>query len=92
MSEVSCPNCERLEARIRELEVQVARLLERLQALEARQAQDSRTSSQPPSTDKPWVSKSERQKAGRSTAAQRDHLGKTLKMAEHVDEGVMLQV
>ena len=36
--------------------------------------------------DKPWVPKSERQKTGRSSDAQRGHVGKTLKMAEHVDE------
>ncbi|WP_425556331.1 DUF6444 domain-containing protein, partial [Deinococcus rubellus] len=51
--EVPCPNCEHLEARIRELEAQVAQLLGRLRDLEARLAQDSTTSSQPPSKDKP---------------------------------------
>ena len=61
-----------------------------MQSLEARLAQDSTTSSQPPSTDKLWVPKSERQKTGRSSGAQRGHVGKTLKMAAHVDEVVSL--
>ena len=85
---VACPNCGRLEARIRELEALVETLLGRLQDLEARLAQDSRTSSRPPSQDKPWKPKSERQKTDRSSGAQRGHVGKTLKMAEHADEVV----
>ena len=63
-------------------------LLGRLQDLEARLAQDRRTSSRPPSQDKPWKPKSERQKTGRSSGAQRGHVGKTLKMADHADEVV----
>ena len=51
---VACPSCERLEARIRELEALVETLLGRLQDLEARLAQDRRTSSRPPGQDKPW--------------------------------------
>ena len=85
ISEVPCPDYERLEARIRELEARVAQLLGRLHALEARQAQDSTTSSQPLCRDN-WVPKSERQKTGRSSGARRGHVGKTLKMAERVDE------
>ncbi len=65
-------------------------MLGRLQDLEARLAQDSRTSSQPPSKDNPWAPKSERQKTGRSSGAQRGHASKTLKMAEHPDEVVSL--
>ena len=65
-------------------------MLGRLKDLEARLAQDSRTSSQPPSKDNPWAPKSERQKTGRSSGAQRGHAGKTLKMAEHADEVVWL--
>ncbi|XLE15109.1 IS66 family transposase (plasmid) [Deinococcus altitudinis] len=72
------------------MEAQLAEVLGRLQALEARLAQDSTTSSQPPSKDQPWVPKSERQKTGRSSGAQHGHVGKTLKMAEHVDEVVVL--
>ena len=52
--------------------------------------QESQTSHQPPSQDKPWRSKSERQKSDRSSGAQRGHPGKTLKMVEHPDEVVTL--
>jgi transposase len=68
----------------------LAEVLGRLQALEAQLAQDSTTSSQPPSKDKPGAPKNERQKTGRSSGAQRGHVGKTLKMAAHVDEVVSL--
>ncbi|WP_245619438.1 DUF6444 domain-containing protein, partial [Deinococcus marmoris] len=68
-----------LQARLDELEL-------RLLTLEARLAATSRTSSQPPSQDKPWVPKSERQKSNRSSGGQRGHPGKTLKMSEHPDE------
>ena len=83
ISEDACPNCTRLEA-------QLAEVLGRLHALEARLAQDSRTSGQPPSQDKPWTPKSERQKTGRSSGAQRGHVGKTLKIAGHADEVLSL--
>ncbi|WP_415791517.1 IS66 family transposase, partial [Deinococcus saxicola] len=68
-----------LQARIQELEG-------RLSALEARLAITSQTSNQPPSQDKPWLPKSERQKSSRSSGGQRGHAGKTLKMSEHPDE------
>ena len=61
-----------------------------LQVIKALFAQDSTTSSQPPSKDKPWAPKSERQKTGRSSGAQRGHVGNTLKMVEHPDEVVSL--
>ena len=61
-------------------------MLARVQELEAQLAQTSTTSSQPPSQDKPWLPKSERQKSNRSSGAQRGHPGKTLKMSEHPDE------
>ncbi|MGM9319320.1 IS66 family transposase [Deinococcus aquaticus] len=92
MNETRCPNCERLEARIRELEAQIAALLKRLQELEGRQAKTSHTSNQPPSQDKPWQPKSERQKTGRSSGAQPDHPGTTLKMSAHPDHTVHLPV
>ncbi|WP_412090763.1 IS66 family transposase, partial [Deinococcus wulumuqiensis] len=92
MNETPCPNCERLEARIRELEEQIAALLKRLQELEGRQAKTSHTSNQPPSQDKPWQPKSERQKTGRSSGAQPDHPGTTLKMSAHPDHTVHLPV
>ncbi len=61
-------------------------MLARVQDLEAQLAQTSKTSSQPPSQDKPWLPKSERQKSGCSSGGQRGHPGKTLKMSEHPDE------
>lgn len=67
-------------------------MLNRLQELEARLAQDSQTSHQPPSQDQPWKQRSERQKGVRSTGGQPGHRGKTLKMAEHPDEVVTLTV
>jgi len=74
-----------LEARIRVLEAG-------LEALQARVKTDSRTSSQPPSQDKPWRPQSERSSSGRATGGQRGHPGKTLKMSEVVDEVVVLPV
>ena len=61
-------------------------LLARVQELEAQLALTSQTSSQPPSQDKPWKPKNERQKSNRSSGGQRGHPGKTLKMSEHPDE------
>jgi transposase len=65
-------------------------VLAELQAIKALFAQDSTTSSQPPSKDKPWAPESERQKTDRPSDAQRGHVGKTLKMVEHPDEVVSL--
>ena len=61
-----------------------------VQDLKARLARDSQTSSQPPSRDKPWKSRSERSSSGKSTGGQVGHPGKTLKMSEHIDEVVVL--
>jgi transposase len=50
----TCPNCERLEARVAELERQLARALARIAELETQLAaarKNSRTSSKPPSSD-----------------------------------------
>ncbi|MCD0160533.1 IS66 family transposase [Deinococcus sp. 6YEL10] len=77
---------------MRELEEQIAALLKRLQELEGRQAKTSHTSNQPPSQDKPRQPKSERQKTGRSSGAQPDHPGTTLKMSAHPDHTVHLPV
>ena len=65
-------------------------LMAEAQDLKARLARDSQTSSQPPSRDKPWKSRSERSSSGKSTGGQVGHPGKTLKMSEHVDEVVVL--
>jgi len=70
--------------------VQLRELEQRLQLLEARLAQDSQTSSQPSSRDKPWKVKSERTSSGKTTGGQVGHPGKTLKMSEHIDEVVVL--
>jgi len=61
-----------------------------LRELKARLGLDSETSHQPPSQDKPWKPRSERQKTGRSSGGQRGHPGKTLKMVDHPDEVVKL--
>ncbi|WP_371827340.1 DUF6444 domain-containing protein [Deinococcus sp. QL22] len=63
-------------------------MLAELQDLKARLGPNSRTSNRPPSQDKPWSPKTERQKTGRSSGAQPDHPGKTLKMVDHPDEVV----
>ncbi|WP_425429915.1 DUF6444 domain-containing protein [Deinococcus hopiensis] len=80
MSDVTCPNCERLQARIRELEVSFA--------------QTSQTSHQPPSQDQVWRKKpkSERQKGVRSPGGQEGHPGTTLKMSASPDEVIVLPV
>ncbi|SMB78068.1 IS66 family transposase [Deinococcus hopiensis] len=77
---MTCPNCERLQARIRELEAQVART--------------SETSHQPPSQDQAWKQKqkSERLSGIRSSGGQIGHPGTTLKMSPSPDEVVMLPV
>ncbi|SMB78136.1 transposase [Deinococcus hopiensis KR-140] len=67
-------------------------MLAELQEIKARLCLNSTTSHQPPSQDKPWTPKSERQKTGRSSGAQPGHKGKTLKMVEHPDEVVTLPV
>ncbi|WP_245619422.1 DUF6444 domain-containing protein, partial [Deinococcus marmoris] len=72
-------------AELAQLQLAFAALLARVQDLEAQLAQTSKTSSQPPSQDKPWLPKSERQKSGCSSGGQRGHPGKTLKMSEHPD-------
>ena len=62
---------------------------ERIQALEARLAQNSRTSSKPPSSDgysKPKRTKSQRQQGQKPTGGQPGHEGSTLKQVEHPDE------
>ena len=68
----------------------MALLMAEVQDLKARLAQDSQTSSQPSSRDKPWKSRSERSSSGKSTGGQVGHPGKTLKMSEHIDEVVVL--
>ncbi|MFB9995468.1 IS66 family transposase [Deinococcus oregonensis] len=60
--------------------------------MKARLGLNSTTSHRPPSQDKPWMPKSERQKTGRSSGAQPGHSGKTLKMVDHPDEVVTLRV
>jgi transposase len=84
--EESCPNCKRLEA-------QVLALQERLAALEALMKRDSRTSHQPPSSDKGRQSiKSERVKSGRKSGGQEGHKGQTLELREAVDKTIVLSV
>lgn len=67
-------------------------MLADLRSLKAGLLLDSRTSSQPPSQDKPWAPKSERLKTGRSSGGQLKHPGKTLKMVEQPDDIVTLPV
>jgi len=67
-------------------------VLAELQNIKARLGLNSTTSNQPPSQDKPWTPKSERQKTGRSSGAQPGHRGKTLKMVQDPDEVVTLPV
>jgi len=85
ISDAACPNCQKLEA-------QLAIVVAELQETKARLGLDSTTSHQPPSQDKPWIPKSERQKTGRSSGAQPGHRGTTLKMVECPDEVVTLPV
>lgn len=75
---------------MKELEALVALLMGEVQDLKTQLARDSQTSSQPPSRDKPWKSKSERASSGKTTGGQVGHPGKTLKMSEHIDEVVVL--
>ena len=84
------PSYAELLAENQALKQQLAVLLEELTLLKAQIAQTSQTSSQPPSRDKPWKSKSERTSSGKPTGGQVGHPGKTLKMSEHVEEVVVL--
>ena len=84
------PSYAELLAENQVLKQQLAVLLEELTQLKAQIAQDSQTSSQPPSRDKPWKPKSERSSSGKTTGGQVGHSGKTLKMSEHIDEVVVL--
>jgi transposase len=73
------------------LQEQVQTLSQRVEALEARLAQNSNNSSKPPSTDgyaKP-APKSLRQKTGRKSGGQAGHPGYTLKPVEHPDHFVL---
>lgn len=63
-----------------------------LRSLKAGLLLDSRTSSQPPSQDKPWAPRSERLKTNRSSGGQPKHPGKTLKMVDQPDDIVTLPV
>jgi transposase len=65
-------------------------VLAELREIKARLGLDSTTSHQPASQDKPWKTKSERQKGIRPSGGQVGHPGKTLKMVEHPDEVVTL--
>ncbi|WP_407540906.1 IS66 family transposase [Deinococcus radiomollis] len=62
------------------------------QSLKAQLSADSTTSSQPPSTDKPWKPLSERVKTGRPSGGQPGHIGKTLEMSAHPDTVIVLPV
>jgi transposase len=75
---------------VKELEALVALLMAEVQDLKTQLARDSQTSSQPPSRDKPWKSKSERSSSGKTTGGQVGHPGKTLTMSEQIDEVVVL--
>ncbi len=69
VKEEGCSNCVKLEA-------QLVEVLAEVRDLKARLNLDSQTSHQPPSQDKPWKPKSEREKSGRSSGGHPDEVVK----------------
>lgn len=74
------------------LQEQVQHLSQRVAELEARLNQNSRNSSNPPSSDGLQKPKSLRQKTGRKPGGQPGHPGKTLERVANPDHTVMLPV
>ena len=82
------------EAKVAECEELNAKLLERVEKLEARMKLNSTNSSKPPSSDgynKPSP-KSQRKKSGRNTGGQPGRPGKTLEQVEHPDQSHELKL
>ena len=71
----------KLEARIEELEEVVRKLLGQLGQF----GLNSQNSSKPPSSDPPWMPKSQREKSDKAQGGQRGHKGETLKMVAEPD-------
>ncbi len=86
---LSCPNCERLQRRVDDLEIRLAETqaklaetqrelagaLREVKALRARVGQTSRNSNRPPSSDPPWISPLRRPPSGRKPGGQPGHEG-----------------
>jgi transposase len=83
-----------LFARVQEQAQQIEKLLNRIEALEARLGQNSRNSGKPPSSDglsKP-APKSRRQAGQRPSGGQKGHAGKTLERRANPDQIVIHEV
>lgn len=73
----------------------VAALTAKVEELEAKSKKNSKNSNEPPSSDglkKPKATQSLRKKTGRSSGGQKGHPGTSLKLKDHPDEVVVLQV
>jgi transposase len=78
-----------LVAELLPLKDELAKAMARIKALEEQLAKDSRTSSKPPSSDKPWRQpRSSRRPSGKQPGGQAGHSGHTLAMKEQPDEEV----
>ena len=78
-----------LVAELLPLKDELAKAMARIKELEEQLAKDSRTSSKPPSSDKPWRQpRSSRQPSGNEPGGQAGHSGHTLAMKEQPDEEV----
>ncbi|MBK1719587.1 IS66 family transposase [Thiocystis violacea] len=83
----------RLRAENAEQARQIAQLLERIQALEARLAKDSHNSSKPPSSDPPFKKpppRSRRQRSGKPPGGQKGHPGATRALVDHPEQTVIV--
>jgi transposase len=83
----------RLRAENAEQAAQIAKLLARIQELEARLTKDSHNSSQPPSSDPPFKKpppKSRRQRSGKPPGGQKGHPGATRTLIDDPEQTVMV--
>jgi len=81
---------EEFDAYREKAEATIAKLIARIEELEARLNKDSNNSHKPPSSDNPFtkITKSQREKSGKKTGGQPGHTGSTLKRVSNPDEVV----
>jgi transposase len=74
-----------LRAKVLRLEARIVELEELVQKLVGKLGLNSQNSSKPPSSDPPWMPKSQREKSEKTQGGQRGHKGESLKMVAEPD-------